>query len=150
VEGQGGMTKYFDDFAIGETMQRGSYEVTREEAVDFSARYSRPFDDPDAIEQLRLTGAHSFAIFQRLQTQMSIAAGAGPAIMAGIAADEVRWLTPVHSGDVMAAEMVVIEKIESRSKPDRGVVKFRCTLSNQDDQVALAFIYSVMMKRRPD
>jgi acyl dehydratase len=40
--------------------------------------------------------------------------------------------SPVYPDDVLVLETEYIEKRESRSKPDRGVVTLRFSLSNQD------------------
>lgn len=143
------MIKYFDDFVVGEKLQHGAYQITREEVLSFFRQYGRPTEVADDDERVRTSGCHTIAIFQRMRVDMGFADGSADAVMAAVGLDELRWLTPVYSGDVLKAECEVLEKIESRSKPDRGILKSRYTLHNQAGEVALTLISSFMMQRRP-
>jgi acyl dehydratase len=63
--------------------------------------------------------------------------------------DELRWLKPVRPGDSLEARLEVLEVRPSRSKPDRGIVRLRCVMANQQDEEVLSFIANVMFRRRP-
>ena len=39
--------------------------------------------------------------------------------------DDLKWLVPVRPGDVLSVENVVVEKVESRSRREIGVVRSR-------------------------
>ena len=52
-------------------------------------------------------------------------------------------------GDDLTLSMECIEKRESRSKPDRGIVKYRVMLINQDETPVLSYIDIVLLARRP-
>ena len=43
----------------------------------------------------------------------------------------------------------MLEVRPSRSKPDRGIVRLRCVMANQQDEEVLSFIANVMFRRRP-
>jgi acyl dehydratase len=47
------MTKYFEDFAVGEEIELGSVEVTEEAIIEFAEQFDpQPFHvDPAAAEQ---------------------------------------------------------------------------------------------------
>lgn len=47
--------------------------------------------------------------------------------------DEMRFPAPVFHGDTIRAETEVLEKRESRSKPDQGIVTFLHRAFNHDD-----------------
>jgi acyl dehydratase len=49
--------------------------------------------------------------------------------------DEVRFPRPVFVGDTLHVETTVLEKRESRSRPDNGIVVFQHTAFNQRDEV---------------
>jgi acyl dehydratase len=52
--------------------------------------------------------------------------------------DELRWLKPVRPGDTLSLRTTVLEVIESRSKPDRGLVRNFCELLNQHGEVVMS------------
>ena len=51
--------------------------------------------------------------------------------------DQLNWLKPVRPGDTLRVEMEVLEKRPSRSKPDRGFVRFKYTTFNQEDELVM-------------
>ena len=63
--------------------------------------------------------------------------------------DELRWLKPVHPGDVLRCETEVLEVTPSRSKPGIGSVRSRTTVFDQDDVAVMRFVAIVLVKRRP-
>ena len=63
--------------------------------------------------------------------------------------DELRWLKPVHPGDVLRCETEVLEVTSSRSRPDMGSVRTQMTTFNQKDEPVLRFVALALMRRRP-
>jgi acyl dehydratase len=63
--------------------------------------------------------------------------------------DELRWLKPVRPGDTLRLRTTVLEVIESRSKPDRGLVRNFCELLNQDGEVVMTLKPVNFVERRP-
>ena len=57
---------------------------------------------------------------------------------------------PVYPGDILRCESEVLEKIPSRSKPDRGVVRVLTTVINQDDAPVMTMIAILIIRTRPD
>ena len=58
---------------------------------------------------------------------------------------EVRLPAPVFAGDTIRAETEVLEKRESKSRPDKGIVTVRTRGLNQRDEVVIEFERSIMM-----
>jgi len=56
---------------------------------------------------------------------------------------------PVFIGDTLYAETKVLEKYESRSKPDRGIIYVETQAFNQDGKKVLTFRRHVLIPRRP-
>ena len=63
---------------------------------------------------------------------------------------EIQVHAPVRPGDVLTVSMEWVDKRESRSKPDRGVVLSRIEVRNQRDELALSYISTIMMMKRGD
>ena len=90
------------------------------------------------------SGQYTLCIKQYFMNQMPWRA----AVIGAIGFDELRFLHPVHAGDIISIKVVCIDKRESRSKSNRGICKFRVEMSNQDNDTVLAYTDIVMLKRR--
>ncbi len=69
-------------------------------------------------------------------------------VFANLGWDEVRLPHPVYEGDTIYAESEVLEKRESGSKPDLGIVTIRTIGYNQDGEIVISFRRTVMVYRR--
>ena len=69
---------------------------------------------------------------------MTVSDISGKAI-ANLATEELSHPNPVFHGDTLFCETEVLEKKESRSKPDRGVVKVHTRVRNQDGVLVAEF-----------
>jgi acyl dehydratase len=68
--------------------------------------------------------------------------------IANLATEELSHPNPVFHGDTLFAESEVLEKKESRSKPDRGTVKVHTRAYNQDGELVAEFKRVVLVPRR--
>jgi acyl dehydratase len=64
--------------------------------------------------------------------------------------DETTFPNPVFIGDTIRAETEVVDRRESRSKPDRGIVTFEHRGINQRGELVCRCRRGAMMLRRPD
>jgi acyl dehydratase len=69
-------------------------------------------------------------------------------IVANLGYDSVRHPHPVFHGDTIYAETEVLEKRESSSRPDRGIVRLKQIGRNQDGVVVLELERTVMFLKR--
>jgi acyl dehydratase len=63
--------------------------------------------------------------------------------------DELRWAVPVRPGDRLRLRVTITEARISRSKPDRGLIRTRVELLNDDDGCAISVLAMNLMGRRP-
>jgi acyl dehydratase len=145
--------KYFEDVEIGETTRFGRYEVTREEIIEYARQFDpQPFHlDEEAARAsmfggLVASGWHTGAMFIRMVCDGMVPTAATSGSMGF---DDLKWLKPVRPGDVLSVESVVREKMESRSRPDRGTVKIESRVSNQRGEVVMSLVSLVIYLRRP-
>jgi acyl dehydratase len=54
--------------------------------------------------------------------------------------DELRWPKPVRPGDTLTVRGTILEARRSGSRPDRGIIKSRAELTNQDGDVVMSLI----------
>jgi itaconyl-CoA hydratase len=69
-------------------------------------------------------------------------------VFANLGWDEVRLPRPVFEGDTIYSSSEVLEKRESRSRANVGIVTVRTTGYNQDGQTVIAFKRTVLVYKR--
>lgn len=79
---------------------------------------------------------------------MSVGDVSGKAI-ANLATEELSHPAPVFHGDTLFVESEVLDVRASESKPDRGVVKVRTDVYNQDSVLVATFKRAVLVPRKP-
>jgi acyl dehydratase len=132
---------YFEDFAAGQVYELGSRTVTEDEIVDFARQWDpQPFHvDPEAAQQsvfggLIASGWQTGAIWMR----MYVDAVLGSAARGSPGIEELRWLAPVRPGDTLYGRLTVLEATPSATKPDRGTIRIRGEMVNQDGVTVMA------------
>jgi acyl dehydratase len=140
---------YFDDIRPGEAMQSPTYLVDQDEMVEFARRWDPvPIHiDPDAAEavgRVTASGTYVLAVKSRLLHELPETF----AIFGSAGYDEVRFHEPVRAGDAVHVVMECLEVRASRSKPDRGVVKLRISLVNQNDVTVMSHLDTLIVRRR--
>ena len=145
--------RYLEDITVGETLEFGRYEVTAEEIIDYARRYDpQPIHlDDDAAREAGLggliaSGWHSVGMYMRMLVDDVLVGGSA---MPSPGADEIRWLKPVRPGDVLSIRGEALEARPSRSKPDRGIVRWRYEMINQDGEAVMSLIAIGFAQRRP-
>jgi acyl dehydratase len=134
--------RYFEDYTEGAVYEYGSVAVTEAEIIDFARRYDPQamHVDPAAAAQgdfggLIASGWHTAAIMMQLFVEhflSHVASLASPGI------DELRWTRPVRPGDALGIRVTVLEAVRSRSRPDRGMVRTRVEVLNQNGEVVMS------------
>src|SRR3954467_15731805 len=69
-------------------------------------------------------------------------------VFANLGWDEVRLPNPVFEGDTIYSQSEVLEKRESKSRPDVGIVKVRTTGFNQDGTTVITFVRTIMVYKK--
>ena len=139
---------------VGSEATFGTYEVTREEVLEFARKYDpQPFhlSDEEAAKthfgRIAASGWHTCAM-----TMAVIARSVVDDDQAGLGSpgvDELRWLKPVYPGDTLTVRGKIVDLTPSRSKPEIGSMRTLTTVTNQDDVPVMTFTSIVLMRRRP-
>ena len=69
-------------------------------------------------------------------------------VFANLGWDEVRLPNPVFEGDTIYSRSEVLEKRESRSRPDVGIVRVETTGFNQDGTTVITFVRTIMVYKK--
>jgi acyl dehydratase len=145
---------YFEDLEVGAETDFGSYNVTREEMLEFARKYDpQPFhlSDEEAAKthfgRLSASGWHTaamvMAVIARHVVEHEQAGLGSPGI------DELRWRKPVYAGDTLHVRGRIVEKTPSRSRPEMGSFRTEMTVTNQDDVPVMTFTSIVLIRKRP-
>jgi acyl dehydratase len=62
--------------------------------------------------------------------------------------NELRWLAPLRPGDDLTIDVDVVEARLSRSRPETGIVTFKCRVSNAAGQALAEMVSPIIVKRR--
>jgi acyl dehydratase len=146
--------RYFEDLEVGVETDFGSYEVTRDEILEFARKYDpQPFhlSDEEAAKthfgRIAASGWHTcamtMAVIARYAVEHEQAGLGSPGI------DELRWLKPVYPGDTLHVRGKVIEKTPSRSRPEMGSYRTETIVTNQDEVPVMRYTSIVLIRRRP-
>ena len=145
---------YFEDLEIGTETDFGTYEVTREEVLEFARKYDpQPFhlSDEAAAEthfgRLSASGWHTAAMTLAVIARKVV--GEKQAGLGSPGIDELRWLKPVYPGDTLHVRGEILDKTPSRSRPEMGSFRTRTTVTNQDGIPVMTFVSIVLIRRRP-
>ena len=144
--------KYFDEFQLGEEFYTASRTITEADVVMF-AGLTGDYTEIHTSKQM----AETTQFGQRIAHGMLVLAYAHGLFMAlklttptGIAfasIDQWKFKQPVFFGDTIRVKITVAEMIPSKSKPDRGIIKFLFQVQNQNGIVVQEGYKSIMMKR---
>ena len=128
--------------------------MTREEIIEFASRYDpQPFHLSEEAGKathfggLVASGWHTGSMAMRMLVDQMPEGDSGSLGSPGI--DELKWTRPVVAGDVLGMRTTVLNKKESRSRPEMGLVQVLNEVLNQQGQLVMSFRSWVMVKRRP-
>lgn len=146
---------YFEDLEVGTIARFGSKLVDRDEVIDFASKFDpQPFhlDDEAAARtyfgRLSASGWHTASMVMRMLVDHMMERRQAGLGSPGI--DELRWLRPVYPGDTLRCETEILEKRQSRSKPEMGSFKSKLTVYNQDDVAVMTMISNALIRVRGD
>ena len=134
----------FEDFEPGRVFELGTREVTEGEIVAFAREWDpQPFHvDPEAAQEsifggLIASGWHTGAMWMRLYVDSLLVGAAG---MGSPGIEELRWLAPVRPGDTLEGRLTVLEATPSERRPDRGTIRIRGEMINQDGVIVMSMV----------
>jgi acyl dehydratase len=154
---------FFEDRQIGEITDFGHHTFTREEIVAFAREFDpQPFHLDEAAAAASLFGAlcasgwHTAAIFIREIVRNRLAGdargptagGRRPAYGPSPGFRDLRWPRPVYVGDSITFRARIAEKIDMRSRPDRGILASQVQARNQRGEIVFAVVSQILVDRR--
>jgi acyl dehydratase len=128
-------TIFWEDLVAGSVRELGTTSVTAEEIKEFARRYDpQPFhlDEEAAADSifggLVASGWQTAALCMRLTVDNLLrhSTSQGSPGLEGL-----KWLKPVHPGDLLSLRHSILESRPMRKRPATGLVRSRWELFNQ-------------------
>ena len=141
--------RYFEDWPLGETLETGSLELTRESVLAFARDYDpQPFHLDDAAAAQTIFGRLAASGWQTASATMRLIVEGALLEGVGVGVDELRWHKPVYPGDTLR---VVAECASKRATPEKphGVIHFNIKTYNQHDDKVMSHVAIVLVQKRP-
>jgi len=154
---------HFEDLVIGTVTELGSHTFTAEDIKEFAAQYDpQPFHLDEEAAKSSLMGAlcasgwHTAAhyiggnIRARQEWEAMLAArgvevaGWGPS--PGFR--DVKWPKPVFVGDTVTYRQTLVEKVDLKSRPERGLAVFIGQVFNQHGELVFQVTGQILVPRR--
>lgn len=146
--------RYFDEWTVGDQIQHSIRRTVTEtdnlltctlthnpQPLHLDAEYARSTE----FGKIVVNGIFTFG----LMIGVSVGDTTLGTLVANLGYDEVVMPSPVFIGDTLRAETTVIEKRESKSRPNAGIVVFEHRMLNQRDQVVCKCKRTALMQRKP-
>jgi acyl dehydratase len=147
------MTRYFEDFRVGDTFDLGSTSTTQEEIIAFARQFDpQPFHtDPERAKatffgELVASGWHTTSLFMRLLVDGLINETVS---MGSPGVDEVRWIRPVRPNEALYGRFTVLDSKASKSRANLGIIRSKCELFNAAGEVVMSLQGTHFFGRRP-
>lgn len=146
------MTLTFEDFPTGHFGTFGPRHVTREEIIAFANEFDpQPMhlDEKAANESmlkgLAGSGWHLCSIVMRMMFDGYIGRTAS---LGSPGVNELRWLAPFRPGDDLMLDVEIVDARVSRSRPETGIVTFKCSVRNAAGLLLADMVSPIIVKRR--
>jgi len=143
--------RYFEDFEVGDIYRsRFGRTITQADNIWFTLLSCNT--NPIHFDE-RYAAQTSFGrpLVNSILT-LAVVAGLGVADTSengfALGWDEITLPNPLFEGDTLYSESEVVDKRESRSRPEQGIVKFRSRGVKQDGTVVMEYTRSVMVWKR--
>src|ERR1700679_3519988 len=141
---------YYEQFEIGQTFRHDIRRtVTETDNVLFTTMTHNPAAihlDAEAAKNSPYGQVLVNSIFTLgLMVGISVGDTTLGTTVANLGWDGVRFPKPVFVGDTLRSETAVVEKRDSKSRPDTGIVIFRHSAYNQRDELVAVCLRSALM-----
>lgn len=146
------MGMYFEEFEVGQEIKHSLSKTVFESDNNFFSlltmnhhpvHTNADYASHNQHGKILVVGTLVFS----LSVGMTVPDLSGKAI-ANLDYENIKHLAPVFIGDTLYVRTKVLDKRESNSKPDRGIIYVETITSNQNDVDVLSFRRHVLIKKQ--
>jgi acyl dehydratase len=145
---------FFEDFEVGEVIRHSASKTILESDNNLFSLLTMNHHPVHLNHEYARSNQHQRVLvvgtlILSLTVGISVPDISGKAI-ANLGFESVEHLAPVFTGDTLYARSRILDKRESVTKPDRGVIYVETVAFKHDDVDVLRFRRKVLIKKRPD
>lgn len=146
--------RYYDEWTVGDKVtHQPSRTVTETDNLMFSAmthnmqplHLDAEYARASEFGQILVNSTFTFS----LAVGLSIADTTVGTLIANLGFDKIVTPKPVFIGDTLTCHTEIIEKRESKSRPECGIIVFRHALTNQRGEEVLSCLRTILAKKKP-
>ena len=146
--------KYFEELEIGMSFEHQPHRtVTESDNLTFSTMTHNPQPLHIDAEFAKTTQFGQILVNSYFTLGLVVGLSVGDTTLGttigNLGMDKVEFPNPVFIGDTLRVTTRIVDKRESKSKPDRGIVWFEHLGINQRDEIVCECIRKGMMLRLP-
>lgn len=145
-------SRFFEDFALGETRSTAARTITETDVV-IHAGHTGDFFPHHMDEEFARRGpfgrriAHGTMV---LSIGIGLTAQRVNEASFSLGYDRVRYVRPTFIGDTIRSRVTVVRMEPDAKNPRRGRVTERCEVLNQADETLVVIDHVLMVDRRPE
>ena len=146
--------RFFEDLEVGKTIQHSvGRTITEMDNVLFSTmtmntqplHLNHDFASQTEFGQRIVNGIFTMG----LTVGLTVAQLTEGTVVANLGYERVNHPHPMFHGDTLYVETVILEKRESRSRPEVGIARFKHVGRNQEGVVVIELERTVLVRKRP-
>jgi len=144
--------EWFEDYRVGDEFLGEPVVLSIKEIIDFARTYDPQSMHIDPIaaksspfQGIIASGTHLFAAVWGAMMRPGFLNGRG----VGGTEMNLQFFKPVRPGDTLTILTRVTETAAFRSRPDRGLVSFQSSVTNQSDDLVMTLRFKHMIRTRP-
>lgn len=144
---------YYEDIELHQRSIVGEHYVDKEEMLEFASKWDRqPFHIDEELAKSYPFGGliapltYTLCVISRLY---SITKQPRLAVLAGFGYERVEILNPVRPDDKLMVIKEYIDKRESNTDADRGIVRILTEVKNQNDELCLSTVGTALVAKKP-
>ena len=145
--------RFYADFSVGEKFSLGTVVMKEEEMINFATQFDpqRFHLDPEAAAEtiyggLIASGWHTGSLMMKLLAEGFL----GEHSVGAAGLSELSWPAPVRVGDVLTLTVEIMKKRESKSRQYLGLIEIKNQLVNQNGEVALQAVPTMLIAMKDD
>jgi acyl dehydratase len=127
---------HFEDYAVGQVIDLGTYAVTAAEIREFASEFDPlPFHLDEAAGRASLLGglaASGWHVCSMLMRMIAVSWLNMSASMGSNGVSEVKWLKPVFAGETLSGRVTIVSRRVSSKRPEMGIFECLFELFNQE------------------
>ena len=144
--------EWFEDYRVGDEFLGEPVVLSEKEIIDFARTYDPQSMHIDPIaaksspfQGLIASGTHLFAAVWGGMMRAGFLNGQG----VGGTEMNLRFFKPVRPGDTLTILSRVTETVAFHSRPDRGLVSFLSSVTNQNNDLVMTLRFKHIVRTRP-